>query len=367
MEPPKAPRLFDPDQAARRGKFLINLAYMLTLLGIGIFIARYLLIYMLPFVMAFIVAAMLQRPLHFLAAKTRISRKIFSVALVVLLVLLLAGAVSFAVWRFWVWLYDLATGSETQQIIRNTFAAVAENVTLALDRLSNSLSASMGDVLKSSVDKLTSSITDLLGKIPAFGVTFATRLPSFIIGFVIWIVASIFLTIEYDQVINFFMRQVPARHYELVNETRRLFSTTIFKLLRAYILLMLITFVELAIGLSILGIERAILLAAVIAFIDILPVLGTGAVLIPWAIISLLLGDLRNFIGLLALYGIVLIVRNIVEPRLVSNQIGLNPLVTLFCMYLGLKTVGLLGVLLFPMIAMVLTQLQEHGHLKLWK
>lgn len=367
MEPPKAPRLFDPEQATRRGKFLINLAYLSLLVGIGVLIVRYLLVFMLPFVLAFVVAAILQRPLRFLVAKTRISRKIFSVALVVLLVLLLAGSVTFAVWRLWNWLYDFATNSETQQIIRNSIASVAENVTLALDRLSNSLSATMGDILKNSVDRLTSGISDLMGKIPAFSVTFATRLPSFIIGFVMWIVASVFLTIEYEQVINFFMRQVPARHYELVSETRRLFSTTIFKLIRAYILLMLITFVELSVGLTILGIERAIMLSAIIAVIDILPVLGTGAVLIPWAVISLLLGDLRNFIGLLALYGIVLIIRNIVEPRLVSNQIGLNPLVTLFCMYLGLRTVGLLGMLLFPMIAMVLTQLQEHGHLKLWK
>lgn len=170
-------------------------------------------------------------------------------------------------------------------------------------------------------------------------------------SFFIWVVASIFLSIDYDKVTAFFQRQIPRRHQNLARDIRELCHTTLFRMLRAYLLLMLLTFAGLSIGFLLLRIPYALPLAALISLMDILPVLVVGTALIPWALAELVLGDFHLFIGLGLLYVVVSLVRNILEPRVVSHQIGLHPLVTLFFMFLGLRATGsLAGMLLFPLV-----------------
>lgn len=101
-------------------------------------------------------------------------------------------------------------------------------------------------------------------------------------------------------------------------------------------------------------------MALAIAVFDILPVLGTGGILLPWAVILLLLGDKMLAAGILVLYLVITVVRNIAEPRLVGKQIGLHPLATLIAMFLGLKILGIAGMVLFPMLLAVLVNI-EHG------
>ncbi len=119
---------------------------------------------------------------------------------------------------------------------------------------------------------------------------------------------------------------------------------------RVYLLLGLITFLEMFIGLSLLGIRYAFILAWVIALIDFLPLLGTGAVLLPWATVSCLLGETKLGIGLLILYGVSTILRQIIEPRLISRGLGLHPLLSLVAMYAGLRLFGFGGMIFLPLL-----------------
>lgn len=356
----------------RRYSFLINLLYFSVLLFIGIVIVRYLLVWMLPFVMAFIVAAALQRPLGWLVRKTKISKKFFSVVLVVLFVLLLAGLVAVITWQLIVALMGFLSDQSNIQLVEKTVIGLSNNINEFLVRFSNLFSEEATKSLQQSVNSFSSSLIGFLtgfftDMATSIATTVTTRLPVLLVSFIMWVVASIFLTIDYQKVMAFFMRQVPKRHTETVEFTRSLFTNTLFKLMRAYLFIIFITFIELSISFTILDIRYSILLAALISTVDILPVMGTGTVLIPWAVISLLMGDVRMFIGLGITYIIITIIRNIIEPRLVSHQIGLNPLVTLFFMFLGLRAIGVIGMLLFPVIIMVLVQLQNSGKIRLWK
>ena len=101
--------------------------------------------------------------------------------------------------------------------------------------------------------------------------------------------------------------------------------------------------------------------------IDALPVLGTGTVLIPWALIALAAGQPVRAVTLLAVYGVVSLVRSFLEPKLVGRQLGLHPLATLMAMYVGFSCIGIPGMLLFPMALLVLRQLDASGSLRLWK
>ena len=122
---------------------------------------------------------------------------------------------------------------------------------------------------------------------------------------------------------------------------------------------MLITFGELTVGLLIIGVRRAILLAALIAIFDIFPVVGAGAILLPWAVISLIQGKTLQALGLFILYVIILTVRQFLEPKVVGKQVGLPPLVTLACMFVGTSLFGVWGLFGLPIGAAILVNLNN--------
>ncbi|MDD3693042.1 MAG: sporulation integral membrane protein YtvI [Oscillospiraceae bacterium] len=355
----------------RRLQFLINLLYYGVLLAIGILVLRYLFMWMLPFVLAFVVAAGLQRPLGWLVKKTNISRKVFSVILVVFVILLIASIVAVIGWQLIQGIISFVSDNKNIVTIEKTVMGLTDTINEFIYSFSHILSEQAMISLQRAITEFSSniisSVTGLFTNVAASVASATARLPILLVSFIIWVVASIFLSIDYHNVLSFILRQVPDRHSETISFVRSICTNTLFKLLRAYGLLMFITFVELSIGFTLLRIPYALLLAALIALVDILPVLGTGTVLVPWAFIALIMGEVKMFIGLGIIYIIVTIVRNVLEPRLVSMQIGLNPLVTLFFMFLGLRAIGLLGMLLFPLIVMVLVQLHESGKIRIWK
>lgn len=356
------------EKTAGRLRFLINLVYFGVLIVLTALAVRYLLLWMMPFVFAFLTAALLQRPLKWLARTTRVSKKVYSVMLVVLLVLLLAAAVGFAGSRLVIGAAGFLSDEGNIRLIENT----VRSVSAAIQELINRVSLSLPEEAVAAVGRLVRSVADgLLKQVPGlFGAAarwLTSNLPALLVSFFIWVVASIFLSIDYDKVTAFFQRQIPRRHQNLARDIRELCHTTLFRMLRAYLLLLL-TFAGLSIGFLLLRIPYALPLAALISLMDILPVLGVGTALIPWALAELVLGDFHLFIGLGLLYVVVSLVRNILEPRVVSHQIGLHPLVTLFFMFLGLRATGsLAGMLLFPLVVMIVKQLQDAGKIHLWK
>ena len=136
-------------------------------------------------------------------------------------------------------------------------------------------------------------------------------------------------------------------------------KNTITIYVKSYSLLFLLTFVELLIGFSILKIDYAPLISTIVAIFDILPILGVGGVLLPWSVIGFMTDNLFIGIGVLILYLIIAFIRNIAEPKLVGDQIGLHPLATLIFMYLGLQFLGFLGMFLFPVTLSVIVGMKR--------
>ena len=124
---------------------------------------------------------------------------------------------------------------------------------------------------------------------------------------------------------------------------------------------------ELSLGFSILSIPNAILLGVVVAIVDIMPILGTGAILIPWSIIGFVLGNTKIGVGMLIMYLIITAVRQALEPRVVGQQIGLHPVVTLICMFVGVQLLGIIGLFMFPIIVTILKKMNDEGTIHLFK
>ena len=131
--------------------------------------------------------------------------------------------------------------------------------------------------------------------------------------------------------------------------------------LRACLLLGLTTFLLTFIGLAVLGVPYAFLLAILLAVVDLLPLLGTGIILVPWACICLLLGQVKLGIGLLILYGVSTLVRQILEPKLIGDGLGLHPLASLCAMYAGLRLFGVWGMILSPLVTASVVSIWRGG------
>ena len=142
---------------------------------------------------------------------------------------------------------------------------------------------------------------------------------------------------------------------------------TLFVCIRSYAIIMSITFVELSIGFTIIGLEYALPIAFGIAIFDILPVLGTGGIMLPWAVITAIRGDIPLALSLLAVYVVVTIIRNIIEPKIVGAQLGLHPVVTLVSMFVGTQLFGVLGLFGFPICLSLLRHLNDTGAVKIFK
>lgn len=347
-----------------RGQFLVNLLYYAAWTALLLGALWVALRWLMPFVLAFVTAALLQRPLRWLAARTHVSRGFLSGLLVVLLVAAVAAAVGGVGW--WLWRSVVTLVGDEAWV-----ADVAARLTAAWDRLGvwgeqflSRLSPATQDALRAVIKNLPTAdglfgewLQRAAGGVARFAVQ---SLPSLAFSFFIWVLATVFLTGDLPRVVHVLQQRIPTRFRGAANELRALCSGTMAKMAKAYLLLMGLTFLELCVGLWALRVRGALWLAALIALVDVLPVLGVGTVLLPWAGVAALTGDVRFAVWLVLLYLVITVVRNVAEPRLISRRVGLPPAVTLLSLYVGLQAAGAAGLLVAPFAVTVAAQWWRH-------
>lgn len=193
------------------------------------------------------------------------------------------------------------------------------------------------------------------------GASWIVGFPGFLIQLIFTVISSFFFTLDLERVTKFILRQFRPERRNMILEIVISSKVVIWKILCVYALMMTITFFELYAGFTILNIPMAPLLALLVAIVDILPVLGTGTVLIPWGLILLILGDTVLGVGILLLYLIITVVRQTLEPKIIGQQVGLHPIITLLCIYAGAQLIGVVGIFAFPVIATVIKKLNDEG------
>lgn len=347
--------------AERCRRFLLRLFTVLVIAGAGVLATWVAVRWLLPFSAAVVTAAVLQRPLSHVLRKTGLKRGFLSFLLVLCVVLFLGAAVAILLWQGVNAAVRLLSDEEFFARIREWLAQLTAYVRAVLSRWGGEggLAEELSERLS---DTAITLLSDRLASVAADVGEWAIRqLPSLLLDLPVWMLASVFLTVDYRRILDLLRRLLPPRARRFLGAVRHHGGDVIGKLLRAYLLLMLLTFSELTVGLWALRIPHAPLLAAGIALVDILPVLGVGTVLLPWSAWLLLTGNVTSAVGMLALYVVITVIRNLVEPRIVGRQVGLPPLVTLFCMYTGLRTAGLVGLFALPLLCVVAIRLYREG------
>lgn len=292
----------------------------------------------------------------------RIPRKLCAAVYVLLLLAALGGIVFFCVDRLLAELGELLEWTQDNQAwLGERFdafwaraSAVASRIPIFGDRVSSAMGDSirvmaqgwLGDGLATLGTWLTARLGTLLGAIPRL-----------LILLLLTVTACFYWSMDYDRIRDFLLSLLPSRKKEAAERLRGRVGRALRAYLRAYLLILLLTWAEVFAGLLILGQPYALLIGLGVAIVDLLPIFGAGTVLLPWAVVQLLLKQYSMGVGLLILYGVITIVRQLVEPRIVGGSLGVHPLAVLFFALLGLQLLGFFGVLLAPAAALLAKEL----------
>ncbi|PKM63362.1 MAG: sporulation integral membrane protein YtvI [Firmicutes bacterium HGW-Firmicutes-21] len=354
-------------------KIAIILFYITVIVVASYLFLKYMFGLLLPFIIAYVIAAALQPAVRFLCKHAKVPKKLSVLVLVLVATTLLGLFCYLAICRIYTELTVLSQNVKgfidhlrsDEQYAQNLIDRISDSIPFVdmRDRLGEiwtNLDSELESFLLSLADKLSGSILPILGGIITF-------VPNALLVIVVVILSTYYLAVDYKKINRFIMAQLPEKAAGSVRMFKKEFVGTIIKFLRAYGLIVLITFFQLFVAFTILGIKYAFLIALFTALVDILPVLGTGTVLIPWSLFLLMTGDYYTGVALIIVYIVIAIIRQIMEPKIVGKYIGLYPLLTLIAMYVGLKVFGIIGLLLLPILTIIIKKLNDEGKIRLFK
>lgn len=313
---------------------------------------------LLPFVIGLAVAAVVEKPLRLFLSRTHLPRALGSFLFVLAFYALLTAALA------WLLRVVLSEASELLQELPELAASLAQPLSrlrqklyALAERLPDGIGAAAREAVQGLFtsgahigtriyDGLFSLASDVLGKLPDIFLFLVTT-----------VVASFFSAAELPKLRGFAASHLPERWQAKLRGVSARLRRTLGGYVQAQLKLMAITFVLLTLGFLVLRLSYPLLLGLILAVVDALPVFGTGTVLIPWSLLLFLRGEVHCGAGLLILYGVTALARQALEPRLLGRHIGLDPLLTLMALYVGFRCAGLVGMLLFPLAAILLRQL----------
>lgn len=331
---------------------------------VGIFIGTLVLLFLIckfamffmPFLVAGIIALLIEPVIKFGMNKLKLSRRLSSFVAIILTILLLGGIVCWG---------GTKLISELLKLSSNIAPAITA-ATEFVDKITNEISMQYAEIPLQVITTVENSVIDLigtLGKLIAEKVASVIKmllsLPAVVINIVITILALVFFTKDRIYVIDLLEHHFPKLWISNAVKVLSEIFSTIGGYIKVYTKIILITFAELFLAFSIynwigLEIEYPFVLALSISFVDILPVLGVGTIINPWAIWMLIMGDYAFATALFVTYIIIFVVRQFIEPKLVSKQFGIHPIITLMAMYAGFRLMGFIGLIVGPIVLMAL-------------
>ncbi|RNM28992.1 sporulation integral membrane protein YtvI [Erysipelothrix rhusiopathiae] len=352
----------------KRKNFIINILYFAISFSLAALVLKFSTKYLMPFIIGFVIAFLLKPVISKLTKKIG-NQKGSSLLVVILFYILLAAAI------FWILVAVIAGiqnfAKAVPSFYQTTLSPAIESIIVWVEGAVVNFDPDVIDIIESIGRSVVQSIDGIFKGISGGTINFITRLissiPSVLISILIAIISSFFFTLDYQGIVSSVMGMIPIKQRTLILDIKDGLISVLGKYLRAYAKLMSLTFVELSFAFFILGIHNPVGLAFMVAIIDILPVLGTGTVMIPWFIIELIMGNTPLGIGLMITYIVITVIRNILEPKIVGDQIGLHPLATLILIYVGLKMFGFIGLFALPISATILKTLHDEGKINIFR
>lgn len=319
---------------------------------------RYLLHLTAPFILAFFISRLLEKPVLFLQHKLSLPRRISSLICTAFFYLSIVFIAKVLIFRAF---------DEVRHVLFSLpdFSVITDNVLGALEHLLNIIfkgaSPEISKLIQNFIAGSLSIPIQLREKIIAATSSAASTVPDILLFIITLIVASYFFSSDYNKIKSYALKKFPAALILRLHDIKKNLSVTVLCYAKALAILAAITWAELSIGFLLLKIDNAVIYAFLIALFDALPIFGSGFILVPWAIGSLVKGAYTKAIGLASIYLAVSLIRNMLEARIIGQQTGLHPLISLFSVYIGLHLFGAYGLFLPPLIFFLKQSLRPHN------
>ena len=343
-------------------KALVNLIVALAILLSIIFLVPRLLLFFFPFVIGWMIALIASPFVRFFEEKVKLKRKagsafviIVVIGLVVLLLYLLITKLCHEVVGLVNSLPELWENAEKD------FAQIGEKLNIIYKRLPVNVQSS----LNSFTDQIGSYVGELLGElgtptIIAVG-NIAKQLPSILISTIMALLFSYFYVAERKEINEWFRTHTPKTLQDRYHLIKGSMLKAVGGYFKAQLKIEVWMYLLLVIGLSILRVDYALLIAIGIAFLDFLPFFGTGTVMVPWAIIKILSSDYQMAVGLLIIWGVGQLARQIIQPKIVGDSMGVPSIPTLLLLYVGYKLSGVIGMIIAIPLGLIIYTMYEEG------
>ncbi len=316
----------------------------------------------MPFIIGWIIAMIANPLVKFLEEKLKIQRKAVSVIVIILVIGSIAGAGYLIISKlvqeaieFFSSMPDIVKGVE------NEFKEIGNNLSGFYKRLPDSIQnmlTNTGDQFS----KLVGGIVESMGTPTISNVgSIAKNIPTIIIAVVMSLLSSYAFIAEREWLISFLKKSVPQSIHEKWGVVYASIKQAVGGYFKAQFIIEFWIYLLLVIGLAILNVKYAVLIAFLIAVLDLLPVFGAGAIMLPWALIKFLSADYKMAIGLLIIWGIGQLVRQIIQPKIMGDSIGFDMIPTLILLYIGYRIKGVLGMLLVLPIGIIIVNMNKAG------
>lgn len=319
----------------------------------------------MPLLLALCLAASLQGVIDRVTVRLSIGRGTVSAIVCLLTLLLLFAGAFLIIWR----------GGTAMSGLIKKLPGLISPLSELIDEKIYEITVASPPELGGRISKILDSASAALKTVPEKAATglwdvisaMISNAPRILLGLVTFCIGLFFISAGYPEIRGFFLRQIPEPHRKKAAEIKACVTESLFGWLKAQLIMCAITFCELTAAFFMLRINGAVIAAALTAIVDMLPVFGTGAVLLPWAAVKLASGEIVLGAALLCVYAVVTVVRSVTEPKLMGRDSGASPAAMLCAMYIGSRTMGVGGMLLFPILLMVLTRLVSSGAVNLWQ
>jgi len=323
---------------------------------------------LLPFIFAFLTAWFLEPAVSFLCSRFKMKRGFASAVCSLFIFFVAGGVIALAVSRL---VYEAAGFIKDLPKLLQWVPSSLNSLQNALDKYVRTAPEGTREYISGAIDSISQSAVELPAVLSerALGLvsSFASNAPGIVLFGVTYVIGVFFISRGYRDIKQFLLRQIPGKAQHTARRLKADLSDGFISWLKAQLCLIGITFGELLIALSLLGFRYAALFSLLIAVVDAFPVLGTGTVLLPWAVVLFLSGDRFGAVGLIVTYCVVTVARSFLEPKLVGGRFGIHPAAALLAIYSGFKIWGVGGMVLFPIALIMLKQINDKGYVKLWK
>lgn len=351
----------------QRGELWLRLGVRAMLLVLALLALRYgvmpALSLLSPFVLALVLSWMLNPLVRWLQKKLSISRGIITMALLILVFGIVGGVL---------WALTWMAVEQVQALFQN-WEAVVDGILNSLDQvmawfggLSDLLPGEAYDVGERLGQLLENWVRDI--DISGWLKMVADRAPSlvgqvsaFVVATIVFLMATYFITADYPRLRFFITDRVPAPARSFCREVRRIFMEAFGGYLKSQLIISFVVFVILALGFFAIGQPYGLLLALGFAVLDFIPIIGSGTIMVPWAVVDIIVGDYTHAVQLMVIWGIIALFRRLGEPKILGDQTGLSPILSLVGIYVGMLVGGVLGMIVGPLLLLVLINLAKLG------